>query len=408
MEVASRSRGHLLLLTCCTLLCHCTNGFMVERAFWSPHLQSALHFTIMEVIITSSIALLFTLGQFCFFLYMLPWHKRFRAAKLIRMNLSVSFLVLMGVVFCVSLMLTNQTTVLLSFPVQVLFKSTKVIFVASLRHFILSRRGRGEGSSSYRGVWAILPPCIVIFVSLTTLILISPPPWQSVAAAPPPTLSGAIRVPTSPPPPSQSPRSVLLTALGIVTVVVSNSMDAVLYGLQEFWCFAKRGDASAARERVAAPVCCEGHSSSPTEAPLAAAGADGSEGHGNSEAHHQIFRLHVFHEIFLATNLVACGLLLVLYTLSRAVSQGKPMELANVCVLFPTLLCASVSGTLGTLCLFTIVRDFNSTTAVVVTNLRKAVSVFASYFIFYGHFTLLQATGVLGVLGGCLWYEVKR
>ncbi|GET85467.1 hypothetical protein, conserved [Leishmania tarentolae] len=68
----------------------------------------------------------------------------------------------------------------------------------------------------------------------------------------------------------------------------------------------------------------------------------------------------------------------------------------------------SVTSLTGTLCLLRIVDEFNGVMAVVVTSVRKALTIWLSFALYGRRFTLLHAAGMAGVMGGALWYELQR
>ncbi|CAM41436.2 conserved hypothetical protein [Leishmania braziliensis MHOM/BR/75/M2904] len=81
---------------------------------------------------------------------------------------------------------------------------------------------------------------------------------------------------------------------------------------------------------------------------------------------------------------------------------------------FPLSLCiilivlASLTSLIGTLCLLRIIAEFTGVMAVVVTSVRKALTVLLSFLLYHRRFTLLHGVGLVGVVGGAVWYELQQ
>ncbi|KAG5488179.1 hypothetical protein LSCM4_08158 [Leishmania orientalis] len=69
---------------------------------------------------------------------------------------------------------------------------------------------------------------------------------------------------------------------------------------------------------------------------------------------------------------------------------------------------ASVTSLMGTLCLLRIVAEFTGVMAIIVTSVRKALTVLLSFVLYRRRFTLLHSVGLAGVMGGAVWYELQR
>lgn len=75
---------------------------------------------------------------------------------------------------------------------------------------------------------------------------------------------------------------------------------------------------------------------------------------------------------------------------------------------FSCAVLASVSSLIGTLCLLQIVADYNSIVAVLVTGVRKTLTILFSYLLYHRPFTFLHGLGLCGVMGGAAWFEICR
>ncbi|CBZ23095.1 conserved hypothetical protein [Leishmania mexicana MHOM/GT/2001/U1103] len=76
--------------------------------------------------------------------------------------------------------------------------------------------------------------------------------------------------------------------------------------------------------------------------------------------------------------------------------------------LFLLIALTSVTSLMGTLCLLRIVAEFTGVMAVIVTSVRKALTILLSFALYGRRFTLLHGVGMVGVMGGVVWYEVQR
>ncbi|KAG5487937.1 hypothetical protein LSCM1_08252 [Leishmania martiniquensis] len=97
--------------------------------------------------------------------------------------------------------------------------------------------------------------------------------------------------------------------------------------------------------------------------------------------------------------------------LSSAAPSAPQERTAGV---FPTssfwslIVLASVTSLMGTLCLLRIVAEFTGVAAVIVTSMRKALTILLSFVLYRRRFTPLHAVGLAGVMGGVVWYELQR
>lgn len=69
---------------------------------------------------------------------------------------------------------------------------------------------------------------------------------------------------------------------------------------------------------------------------------------------------------------------------------------------------ASVTSLIGTLCLLSIVAEYTGVMAVVVTNIRKTLTILLSFVLYGRRFTTAHAVGLAGVMGGVVWNELLR
>ncbi|KAG5487163.1 hypothetical protein CUR178_08175 [Leishmania enriettii] len=84
-------------------------------------------------------------------------------------------------------------------------------------------------------------------------------------------------------------------------------------------------------------------------------------------------------------------------------TEGFPL-----CFFWALIALASVTSLMGTLCLLRIVAEFTGVMAIIVTSVRKALTVLLSFSLYRRRFTLLHSIGLAGVMGGAVWYELQR
>lgn len=72
------------------------------------------------------------------------------------------------------------------------------------------------------------------------------------------------------------------------------------------------------------------------------------------------------------------------------------------------ILLASATSLVGTLCLLSIVAEYTGVMAVVVTSMRKTLTILLSYVVYGRRFTPVHAVGLAGVMGGVVWNELLR
>ncbi|KPI84269.1 hypothetical protein ABL78_6683 [Leptomonas seymouri] len=68
----------------------------------------------------------------------------------------------------------------------------------------------------------------------------------------------------------------------------------------------------------------------------------------------------------------------------------------------------SATSLIGTMCLLAIVAEYTGVTAVVVTNVRKTLTIFVSFLLYERLFTPTHAIGLAAVMGGVAWNEFLR
>ncbi|CAG9567185.1 conserved hypothetical protein [Leishmania major strain Friedlin] len=86
-------------------------------------------------------------------------------------------------------------------------------------------------------------------------------------------------------------------------------------------------------------------------------------------------------------------------------SSTEPFSLSLLLLLIAL---ASVTSLMGTLCLLRIVAEFTGVMAVIVTSVRKALTILLSFLLYGRRFSLLHGVGMVGVMGGVVWYELQR
>lgn len=72
------------------------------------------------------------------------------------------------------------------------------------------------------------------------------------------------------------------------------------------------------------------------------------------------------------------------------------------------IVAASVTSLIGTLCLLSIVATYTGVMAVIVTSLRKTLTILLSFVLYGRRFTVVHAVGLAGVMGGVVWNELLR
>lgn len=95
-------------------------------------------------------------------------------------------------------------------------------------------------------------------------------------------------------------------------------------------------------------------------------------------------------------------------TTSTAAIKGANAESFSFVTFVVLIVLASVTSLVGTLCLLAIVAEYTGVMAVVVTSLRKTLTILLSFVLYGRPFTLMHATGLLGVMGGVVWNELLR
>ncbi|CAJ1985706.1 EamA-like transporter family/Triose-phosphate Transporter family/UAA transporter family [Leishmania donovani] len=80
----------------------------------------------------------------------------------------------------------------------------------------------------------------------------------------------------------------------------------------------------------------------------------------------------------------------------------------SLSLFFLLIALASVTSVMGTLCLLRILAEFTGVMAVIVTSVRKALTILLSFLLYGRRFTLLHGVGMVGVMGGVVWYELQR
>jgi hypothetical protein len=245
------------------------------------------------------------------------------------------------------------------------------------------------------------------------------------------------------------------TLIGVSGVMLSNLIDAVIYVLEEVYCFQTAGSNSSSSSGGAASSAASAHKDSPSsslpppftqrlDAPTPA-----SESKSSSPlplatqvssphqadicvvtktepptsplppppSHHHRTPATSQEVLFMlngiATFIYGGCLTLSWLTTSRSVkispaSSVQPTPAFPLFMFVLLVALASVTSLIGTLFLLAIVAEYTGVTAVVVTNLRKTLTILLSFMLYGRRFTPTHAIGLTGVMGGVVWNEMLR
>lgn len=298
----------LFQLAAGVLLFHVVNSVLQEAVFHLPGFDHSVVLSFMQSFWIAALALI----QF--------W----RAGESRRAPILTY--ICLSVFSTVSVILTNEASKLLNYPTQVIFKSSKLLFVMALRVCTVKHKKR---TTLTEGVAAIILVVGLVFFTYAT----SSAKGQEILNFG----SDAF--------------------FGVAGIVIALCCDALLYIGEEKYCFAIYKTS-------------------------------------NNEI---ILFIYGFASLNALATLVASGRTAVSVEYMFANQSFAPLVFGY-----------SICNFVGTYFLLEIVSEFESNSAVVVTSLRKMVTVLLSYVIYPKPFGFMHGVGLICVCGGIALYESAR
>lgn len=184
---------------------HLFNSILQEAVFHLPGFHHSIALSFLQTLCISGFALI-----------------EFVRANEVR-KVPLKTYVMLSLFSTVSVILTNEASHLLNYPTQVIFKSSKLLFVMTLRFILLPHQQRGGGgggspSSSHhprRGILEEIVSCLMIVGGLVLFTYATSAAKMANASA------GELEV----------------VLLGVLAIVAALCCDALLYIGEEKYCF---------------------------------------------------------------------------------------------------------------------------------------------------------------------------
>lgn len=358
--VANSTR--LVQLACIVLLFHVAHSLLQEQVFHLPGFNHALLLSLLQS---------FVIAMFAAIDYVRQGSAERRTP--------LKFYVALSVLALIASFATNEASLRLNYPTQVIFKSSKLLAVMALRSITMQHRGGKLTAMDVASALAVVVGlCAFTFAthlskhhhsssshfhrsgdhqhqSLTTLLLGGEHEQQQQHLSPSTTMSSTSLLLNSRSRDEQQHASSFL--LGVVAVVVAVAADAALYIVEEKYCFHTFGSTSG--------------------------------------------EIIVFMNAFAAAN--AGAALLVSGNLLPSIEY-----ITATGVLVPLVIFYSLCNFLGTTAILSVINEFGSPSAIIVTNMRKVMTILGSFIVYPKPFTLLHGVGLLLVTGGVYAHEVSR
>lgn len=333
------SSVRLLQLASIVLIFHVGNSLLQEQVFHLPGFNHALLLSFLQTVCVAAFALIDYVRK-----------TGFNGRKT-----PIKYYIVISLLAVVASVATNEASLRLNYPTQVIFKSSKLLAVMFVRS-IMMKQHKLTSMDIGSALTVIAGLAAFTYGTHQSKLMMKASSSISTAAAAVPmttttTTSGDMMIG------SIDHHHISSFMIGVIAVLIAVGADAMLYIVEEKYCFHTFGSS-------------------------------------NGEI---IVFLNGFAALHAGAALTVSGKL------------GESLSyLAATESLLPLVVAFSLCNFVGTTAILSVVSEFGSPSAIIVTNTRKVCTILGSYLVYPKPFTFLHGVGLVLVTGGVYAHEMAR